>query len=279
MDPLRLFNAWYNLVIKAFTEHTIATAVISIAAIGIFVVLQKEYRPFRLLTNAGFVLLGWVVAITGLPFAMAGAGKGWAALETAAPWASRIGAYLFGIYERHPILVLVIVGLGCTAYLLERSWPAPIAWGPVRAVFTLLGIVLLVHMSGPIADLVMGEPEKAPAPPKFSAPVVPAKDAAAAAIKAGDLRYLSVPRCIDEVSGYPASEAGKPDIAPPGKVGVKKLGPACDDTLGSEGIARVYATGEYATEYNRLMYEHNSKAAEAKPAESKPGESGSKPAQ
>jgi len=67
------------------------------------------------------------------------------------------------------------------------------------------------------------------------------------------------------------SEAGKPDIPPPSKVGVKKLGPACDDTLGSEGIARVYATREYAAEYNRLMYEHN-KAAEPKPAvgENKP---------
>ena len=79
MDPLRLFNAWYNLVAKAFTEHTLGTAVISIAAIGIFVVLQKEYRPYRLLTNAGFVLLGWIVSITALPFAMLGAAQGWEA--------------------------------------------------------------------------------------------------------------------------------------------------------------------------------------------------------
>ena len=264
MDPLRLFSAWYNLVIKAFTEHTIATAVISIAAIGIFVVLQKEYRPYRLLTNVGFVLLGWVVAITALPFAMGGAAKGWAALEIALPWASRIANYLFGIYERHPILVLVIVGLCATAYFLKQSWPDPIAWGPVRAICTVLGIVLLVHMSGPIADLVTGEPVTAPAAPKFSAPALPAKDAVAAAIKTGDLRYLSVPKCIDDVSGYPLPEPGK-EIAPPWKVGVKKLGPSCDDTLGSDAIARVHTTREYATEYNRLMYEHN-KAVEPKPA-------------
>src|SRR5258708_5837938 len=271
MDPLRLFSAWYNLVIKAFTEHTIGTAVISIAAIGIFVVLQKEYRPYRLLTNAGFVLLAWAVAITALPFAMIGAGKGLTALETALPWAARIAAYIFGIYERHPILVLVIVGLGSTAFFLERSWPTPLAWAPVRAICTVIGIVLAVHVSGPIADLVMGAPEAAPAAPKFSAPALPPKEAVAAAIKAGGGRYPSVPRCIDEVPGYPVSEAGKPDIPPPSKVGVKKLGPACDDTLGSEGIARVYATREYGAEYNRLMYEHN-KAAEPKPAvgENKP---------
>ena len=44
MDPLSLVNAWYNLVTKAFTEHTLGTAVISIAAIGILVVLQEEVR-------------------------------------------------------------------------------------------------------------------------------------------------------------------------------------------------------------------------------------------
>jgi hypothetical protein len=97
-------------------------------------------------------------------------------------------------------------------------------------------------------------------------PRVPAKDAAAAAIKAGDVRYLSVPRCTDEVSGYPVSEPGKLEIVPASKFGVKRLGPSCDDTLGSEGIARVHTTREYATEYNRLMYEHN-KAAEPKAAE------------
>ena len=43
MDPLKLVNTWYNLVTKAFTEHTLGTAVISIAAIGILVVLQKGW--------------------------------------------------------------------------------------------------------------------------------------------------------------------------------------------------------------------------------------------
>src|SRR5258708_644290 len=163
MDPLRLFSAWYTLVIKAFTEHTIGTAVISIAAIGIFVVLQKEYRPNRVLTKAGFVRLAWAVAITALPFAMIGAGKGLTALETALPWAARIAAYIFGIYERHPILVLVIVGLGSTAFFLERSWPTPLAWAPVRAICTVIGIELAVHVSGPMTDLGMAAPEASPA--------------------------------------------------------------------------------------------------------------------
>jgi hypothetical protein len=266
MDPLRLVNAWYNLVTKAFTEHTLATAVISIAALGILIVLQKEYRPYRLLTNAGFVFVAWVIAITALPFAMVGIAKGWATLGAAAPWASRIAAYLYGIYERHPLLVLVIAGLGATFYFLKGSWPQPISWGPVRLVCTVLGIVLMVHISGPIADLVADEPARAPTVKKFDAPGTPAKDAVAQAIKAGDARYVSVPFCVDDVAGYPVAEPGKSDIRPPADAAVKKLGPSCDDTFGNDAVARAKAYRAYAAEYNRLMYDHH-KAAEPKPAE------------
>jgi hypothetical protein len=84
-------------------------------------------------------------------------------------------------------------------------------------------------------------------------PSVPAKEAAAAAIKAGDLRYLTVPQCTEQLVGAPAEASGN----------TKRLGQSCDDTLGSEGIARAYAQREYAAEYNRLI------AEQAKPAEVK----------
>jgi hypothetical protein len=258
MEPvLRLATWWVDIVTKAFGEHTLGAAVISIAAIGIFVVVQKEYRPFGVLTNAGIVLLGWLVAITALPFAMSGAANAVATLETTLPVASRIAGYFYGIYERHPILVLAIAGIGSTVFFLKQSWPYRLSWAPVRAACTVFAIVFLVHVSAPIADL--AEPVPAPAAPKASAPMVPAKDAVAAAIKAGDLRYVAVSQCAEEVVGYPGSEQGS---AP--KAAVKRFGLSCGDTLGSEGIAKTYANREYAAEYNRLMYEHN-KAAEAKP--------------
>src|SRR5258706_3197828 len=213
MDPLKLVNTWYDLVVKAFTEHTLGTAVISIAAIGVLVVLQKEYRPYRLWTNAAFVFLGWVISITALPAVMVGFAHGMKTVKEAAPWASPIAAYLHGIYERHPLLVLVIVGLGATFFFLKQSWPLQLSWGPIRTVCTVFGIVLMVHITGPIADLIAAEPE--PAVKKFNAPATPAKDAVAQAIKAGAVRYVSVPSCVDEVAGYPAPEAGKNDRAPP----------------------------------------------------------------
>jgi hypothetical protein len=270
MDPLRLVDAWYNLVIKAFTEHTLGTAVISIAAIGILVVLQKEYRPYKLVTNAGFVFLGWVVAITALPAVMVGFRDGLKALEPAAPWVHRIARYLYGIYERHPLLVLVIVGLGATFYFLKQSWPMQISWGPIRAVCAVFGIVLMVHIAGPIADLIV-EPPPATTLKKFNAPATPAKDAVAQAIKAGDVRYVSVPLCVDEVAGYPIAEPGKSENRVPADAAVKKLGPSCEETFGNDAVARARTYRTYAAEYNRLMYDHH-KAAEPRPAEVKPAE-------
>jgi hypothetical protein len=273
MDPFKLVNAWYDLVTKAFMEHTLGTAVISIAAIGILVVLQKEYRPYRLWTNAAFVFLAWVVSITALPAVMVGFREGLKALEPAAPWVHRIAKYLYGIYERHPLLVLVIAGLGATFYFLKQSWPMQVSWGPIRAVCAVFGIVLMVHITGPIADLVAGEPSPAATVKKFNAPATPAKDAVAQAIKAGDVRYVSVPSCVDEVAGYPVPEAGKADPRLPAEATVKKLGPSCDDTFGNDAVARAQAYRTYAAEYNRLMYDHHKIVAVPVVAEPKAAES------
>src|SRR5882757_3808673 len=116
-------NWWVSQVTKAFTEHTLGAAVLTIAAIGICIVLVKEYRPFGLLTNAGVVLLVWVVAITFLPLGMSSGAAAVATLDTTLPIAYRFASYLYGIYERHPIMVLVIVGVGTTLFFLRQSWP------------------------------------------------------------------------------------------------------------------------------------------------------------
>ena len=133
MDPVRLVASWHELISRAFSDHTLAAAVVTIAAIGIFVVLQQELRPYRLSTNAAYAALGWLVSISILVYVMAALRRGWALLEEALPVAARVSAYLYGICERHPILALIIVGAGTTAYFLERLWPRPVLWGPVRA--------------------------------------------------------------------------------------------------------------------------------------------------
>jgi hypothetical protein len=197
---------------------------------------------------------------------MGAARQGWAALEQAAPFAGKLAAYLYGISERHPILALAIVGVGTTSYFLKRAWPMVIAWGPVRALCTLFGIALAIHIAGPIADLVDGAPVGSHfatpkgKPEKLALP--PVEQAVAQAIKSGDRRYISVRQCVDEVSGYPSAESGKGEVASPWTIGVKPLGASCYESLGHEGSVRLNRHQAYAAEYNRRMYQHNKSMAQ-----------------
>lgn len=258
---LNLVVAWPVMISRAFTEHTLAAAIVTIAAIGIFVILQQELRPYHLVTNIWYVAVGWLISVSVLVPVMQGLRKAWAAFDSALPLAGKLAGYLYGICERHPILALVIVGVGTTAYFLKRPWPTMVAWGPVRAVCAVFGIALLIHIAGPIADLVDGEPAAAvlPVPAKATDKFteVPAPEAVARAVKAGDTRYVSVRQCVDEVAGYPVGEAGQPEVMSPWTVGVKALGSSCYESLGHEGDVRLRKHHEYAAEYNRLMYEHN----------------------
>jgi hypothetical protein len=249
MDPVRLVASWQDLVSRAFSDHTLAAAVVTIAAIGILVVLQQELRPYRLATNAAYVALGWLVSVSVLVYVMAALRRGWALLEEALPVAARLSAYLYGICERHPMLALVIVGAGTTAYFLERIWPRPVSLGPVRALCAILGIALAIHVAGPIADLVAGEPVASlPAKPAQQLVALAPAEAVARAVQAGDTRYLSVPQCVEQVVGeVPASLVA----------GVKGLGPNCRDILGDEAALRMHRRQVYAAAYNRLMYKHN----------------------
>jgi hypothetical protein len=58
-------------------------------------------------------------------------------------------------------------------------------------------VLLSIHVAGPIADLFDEQPVKPSASKIVEAPRVPVKEAFGSALKAGDLRYLPVPQCVD----------------------------------------------------------------------------------
>lgn len=264
MDAVGSFiSSWPVLIQRAFSEHSLAVVFVTVTAVGILLVLQKEVRPNRLPTNIMFVAGGWLITVSSLVFVMAALRKGWFMLEQVLPFAAKLSAYLYGISERHPLLALAIVGAGTTSYFLKRRWPMVVAWGPVRALCAIFGIALAIHIAGPIADLIEGEvPAKGRARAKENLALPPVEEALARAIKVGDRRYLSVRQCVDEVSGYPAAETGKPGIASPWTIGVKPLGASCYESLGHEASVRVNKHHAYATQYNRRMYEHNKSTRE-----------------
>lgn len=264
MDAIVSFvSSWPILVQRAFSEHTLVVAFITVAALGVFVLMQQEWRPYSLPSNIAFVAGGWLIAVSSVVFVMTWVRKGWSVVEQALPFAAKLSAYLYGICERHPLLALGIVGVGTLAFFLRRAWPMVLAWAPIRAVCTVVGIVLAIHIAGPIADLVDGEPVGAAlaakgAPDKLM--LIPAEQAVAQAIKAGDRRYMSMRQCVDEVSGYPAAETGK-EVASPWTIGVKPLGASCYESLGHDASVRMNKQHAYVAEYNRRMYEHNKSAA------------------
>jgi len=264
MDAIVNFvSSWPVFVQRAFSEHTLVVAFITVAAVGIFVLLQQEWRPHSLPSNIAFVAGGWLIAVSGVVFVMGAVRKGWTVVEQAIPFAAKLSAYLYGICERHPMLALGIVGLGTLTFFLRRAWPMVLAWAPVRAVCAVLGVALAIHVAGPIADLIDGEPVGAVfagkgAPDKLT--LIPVEQAVAQAIKTGDRRYMSMRQCVDEVSGYPAAEAGK-EIASPWTIGVKPLGASCYENLGHDASVRTNKQHAYVVEYNRRMYEYNKSAA------------------
>ena len=264
MDAIVNFvSSWPTLVQRAFSEHTLVVAFITVAALGIFVLLQQQWRPYSLPSNLAFVAGGWLIAVSSVVFVMTWARKGWSAVEQALPFAAKLSAYLYGICERHPLLALGIVGMGTLVFFLRRAWPLVLRLAPIRAVCAVVGVALAIHVAGPIADLIDGEPLGAAfaakgAPDKLT--VIPVEQAVAQAIKAGDRRYMSMRQCVDEVSGYPSAEAGK-EVASPWTIGVKPLGASCYESLGHDASVRMNKQHAYVVEYNRRMYEHNKSAA------------------
>ena len=264
MDAIVNFvSSWPSLVQRAFSEHTLVVAFLTVVALGIFVLLQQQWRPYSLPSNLAFVAGGWLIAVSSVVFVMAWVRKGWAVVEQALPFAAKLSAYLYGISERHPLLALGIVGLGTLVFFLRRAWPLVLRFAPIRAACAVVGVALAIHVAGPIADLVDGEAVGAAfaakgAPDKLT--LIPVEQAVAQAIKSGDRRYMSMRQCVDEVSGYPIAEAGK-EIASPWTIGVKPLGASCYESLGHDASVRMNKQHAYVVEYNRRMYEHNKAAA------------------
>src|SRR5688572_8045878 len=117
MDAVvNLISSWPVLIQRAFSEHALVVVFLTVAAVGIFVILQQEWRPSSLVTNIAFVAGGWLIAVSSVVFVMAVLRKGWRVLEQAMPLAAKLAAYLYGICERHPILALAIVGVGTTVF-------------------------------------------------------------------------------------------------------------------------------------------------------------------
>src|SRR6186713_3149345 len=84
MDAIVSFvSSWPILVQRAFSEHMLVVAFITVAAVGVFILLQQEWRPYSLPSNIAFVAGGWLIAVSCVVFVMGAARKGWTVVEQA----------------------------------------------------------------------------------------------------------------------------------------------------------------------------------------------------
>lgn len=187
--------SWKDLIVKVFGEHPLAAALVTLVAVAVFVALdrgpRKGKRPSTLLMTLG----GWAVAVPILGFVMTVLGKLWAFVEKAVPFLAGILGSVYKIYEKHPLIVLVLICAGVIGFFVWKWW-RPNFWPNrgVRVVALAAAVVLAVHIVGPIADLLPSEARlsdgaNAPAsaasaavrPTSASAPVSPGAAPASAA--------------------------------------------------------------------------------------------------
>jgi hypothetical protein len=151
---LEFLNAWRELIIKVFSEYPFAAALITIVAIGVFYQLQTEWRRGQTASNLPMVLLGWLIAVPIVGFAMKVLGKVWEFIEGAVPVVTKILGSFYRIYEHHPYLVLIILALGTAGYFVwNRLWPEFVQNRYLRIACVVAGIVVAAHIASPIADL------------------------------------------------------------------------------------------------------------------------------
>ena len=82
----------------------------------------------------------------------------------------------------------------------------------------------------------------------------PPAEAFAAAVRAGDFRYLSTPQCVTMIPCVLVS-AGERDH--PWRNGVRPVVITCEELLGPQSSVRIKAANEYVQKHNTLMYVHN----------------------
>ena len=161
----QLLNLWRELIAKFFSDYPLAAALVTLLAIGVFLLLQSEWRKGKLLSNLLLVFLGWLVLVPILGFAVTVLGKVWAFFETTVPWFAQVLGSTNHVYQRHPYLVLIIVGLGLAYYISWIWWPKRprlIRGRYLKLLFVFVAIVIAVQIASPLADLI--KPHATPTP-------------------------------------------------------------------------------------------------------------------
>ena len=173
-------TGWKDLITKVFGAYPLAAALMTLAAVGAFYALEKNFRPKQAATNILIVLLGWAVAVPILGGVLWILGQAWDVVTAVTPALAKALASLFGIYERHPLLVLVLIAVAIALYFIWMRFRPNILPSRLLRMLVLAALVLVAsHVASPIADMFKTKTSETPAKPAHS-PSAPAASVSAA---------------------------------------------------------------------------------------------------
>jgi hypothetical protein len=152
---IEFISAWKDLITKVFSDSPLAGAIVSVLAICAFFALERQYRPNKAPTNIAIVVIGWAILVPVTGFVMKVLGLIWDFLAATFPILRDLLASFYGIYTRHPLLVLAIVVCSVIGFFVwQRFWPRRIPNRLYRGVLLVVGAVVVAHIASPIADLI-----------------------------------------------------------------------------------------------------------------------------
>jgi hypothetical protein len=137
MQPVVNFvSGWSSLISGLFADHPLVGALVTLAAVGVFVYLEKENRSrdrTQTLVNSFLVVLSWaiVVPIAGWVFDLLG-------------WTASGVSFIYHLYASQPVVVIVILLLSIAAYFLLGFVKRPNAPGPVIRAIVASGLFIIL---------------------------------------------------------------------------------------------------------------------------------------
>lgn len=146
--------SWKDLITSVFSQYPVAASLAILLAIGAFFALERNIRQGHPGTNVAIVFVGWAILVPLLGLVMAVLANVWKVFEGTVPIVTKVFGSFYGIYEKHPIVVLTIVVCFVGGYFIwPLIWPKMIPNRKLRVLSLVVGTVVVVHIASPIADL------------------------------------------------------------------------------------------------------------------------------
>lgn len=150
-------KTWAGAIGDLFSKYPLAAALVTIAAIAAFLILQKKkYAIDWSSTTLNFfiVLVGWLIAVPIIGFFIDVVIKISSATTGVVGFIGRSLRFLYVKYEQQPICVLIILILSIASYILwPRILPKKDPGRSIRIIVVVLAFVILTAISVPIVNL------------------------------------------------------------------------------------------------------------------------------